>query len=369
MALTILSVGYALAPVGPDAVGGAEQILSALDQALVAAGHRSVVVAPAASQAAGELVETAAVPAAITDAARQSAEERQRRAIERALLRRPVDVIHAHGLDFADHLPPSSVPTLVTLHLPAEFYTPGAVSTARSDTWFNCVSAAQRRGFPMLPNMLTPIANGVPVERLAARHARRNFVLAMGRICPEKGFHLAFDAARIAGLPLLLAGTVFSYDWHRRYFAEEIRPRLGPRARFLGPVGFARKRRLLTAARALLLPSLVAETSSLVAMEALACGCPVVAFPAGALRDIVEPGVTGFLVNDAREMAAAIRLCDGIDRDRCRAVARERFSADRMAAEYFALYHQLANRRHPPESGGRGSCKKSAASGFPLARE
>src|SRR5437763_310074 len=286
--LTILSVGYALAPVGPDAVGGAEQILSALDQALVAAGHRSLVVAPEGSHTAGRLIATARLPAEITDAARRLVEDRQRRTIEHALARWPIDLIHAHGLDFAEHLPATDVPTLVTLHLPADFYRPGAVSAMRPATWFNCVSAAQRRTFRSLPNMLEPIDNGVPVERLQARHARRDFALAIGRICPEKGFHLALDAAALAGTPLLIAGQVFPYDAHRRYFDQEIRGRLGRRARYLGAIGFVRKRRLLSAARCLLAPSLVAETSSLVAMEALACGCPVVAFPAGALADIVE---------------------------------------------------------------------------------
>jgi glycosyltransferase involved in cell wall biosynthesis len=87
----------------------------------------------------------------------------------------------------------------------------------------------------------------------------------------------------------------------------------------------------------------VSETSSLVAMEALACGCPVVAFPAGALRDIVEPGVTGFLVSTTDEMAEAILLCDGIDRERCRAIARQRFSLDAMIAAYFRVYRRLAS--------------------------
>ena len=92
----------------------------------------------------------------------------------------------------------------------------------------HCVSAAQQRRFPPLPNMLDPIPNGVPVEHLQARHARRDFALALGRICPEKGFHLALDAARLAGTPLLIAGQVFPYEAHRRYFSEEIGPRLGP---------------------------------------------------------------------------------------------------------------------------------------------
>jgi glycosyltransferase involved in cell wall biosynthesis len=236
------------------------------------------------------------------------------------------------------------VPTLVTLHLPAAFYPHGALQ-GRPNTWFNCVSAAQQHAFPPRPNLLAPIENGVPVERLAACHARRNFAVSIGRICPEKGFHLALDAAASAGVPLLLAGRVFPYPAHEHYFKAEIAPRLGPGARFLGPVGFARKRRLLSAARCLLASSLVAETSSLVAMEALACGCPVIAFSSGALADIVEPGVTGFLVDDAREMAAAITACDRLDRNACREIARRRFSLDRMATQYFALYERLAGQK------------------------
>jgi glycosyltransferase involved in cell wall biosynthesis len=342
--LTVLSVGYALAPVGPDAVGGAEQVLSALDRALAAAGHRSLVVAPEGSQVAGRLIATGPLPAEATPEARQRAERRQCEAIRQALAHWPVDVIHAHGLDFAEHLPtaPAPPPTLVTLHLPADFYPPGAVSAQRPDTWFNCVSEAQRKSFPELPRMLEPIANGVPVEQFRARHATRNFALMLGRVCPEKGFHLALDAAAAAGVPLLIAGEVFPYEAHRRYFAEQVQPRLGPRARFLGPVGFARKRRMLSAARCLLVPSLVAETSSLVAMEALACGCPVVAFPAGALPDIVEPGLTGFLVADVPGMAAAFAACAGLDREACRAAARRRFPLEATVAHYFCLYERLA---------------------------
>jgi glycosyltransferase involved in cell wall biosynthesis len=346
MPLTVLSVGYALAPVGPDAVGGAEQILSALDRALVVAGHRSIVVAPAGSEVAGTLVPSPPVPPAITDYQRRAVSAQHRRAVETALGRWPIDLIHAHGLDFATQLPATSVPTLVTLHLPASFYPPGGVSDGRAATWYNCVSRSQASTFPSLASTLDPIENGVPVERLTARHARRNFALALGRICPEKGFHLALDAAAMASNPMLLAGKVFPYEAHRRYFEDEIRPRLGAGARFLGSIGFARKTRLLSAARCLLAPSLVAETSSLVAMEAIACGTPVVAFPAGALTEIVEPGVTGFLVDNTEEMAEAIAACAAIDRNRCRAVARERFSIRRMLERYLAVYSRLARPAH-----------------------
>ena len=342
MPLTVLSIGYTMAPVGPDAVGGAEQILSALDRALVDAGHRSIVVSKHGSQVAGTLVPTGSVPTEITDEERAFALQRHRRAITQALAVFSIDIVHSHAVDFADHLPEADVPTLVTLHLPCEFYRAGAVPTNRPRTWYNCVSASQRRSFPHFSAMLPELENGVPVDRLQARHARRNFALCLGRICPEKGFEHALDAARLAEIPLLIGGELFPYEAHRRYFETEIRPRLGRHARFLGPVWWARKRRLLNAAYCLLVPSLAPETSSLVAMEATACGTPVIAFPAGALAEIVEPGLTGYLVRNAREMAEAIRAVGDFDRERCREQARGRFSLERMVRSYFALYHQLA---------------------------
>jgi glycosyltransferase involved in cell wall biosynthesis len=339
--LTVLSIGYTMAPVGPDAVGGAEQILSALDRALVNAGHRSVVVGNLGSQVAGTLVPTGRIPTHITNDERALARERHRRAIAQALAQFPVDVVHSHAVDFADHLPDVDVPTLVTLHLPRDFYPINAVPTKRPRTWFNCVSMNQRRSFPTFAAMLPEVENGVAVDRLPACHARRNFALCLGRICPEKGYEHALDASHLAKIPLLIGGEVFPYEAHCRYFESEIRPRLGQQACFLGAIGWARKRRLLNAAHCLLVPSLAAEASSLVAMEAIACGTPVVAFPAGALADIIEPGVTGYLVRNVREMAEAIRAANSLDREHCRDVARRRFSLERMVRDYFALYHRL----------------------------
>ncbi len=346
MGLTILNVAYVFAPVGPDTAGGAEQVLAALDRALVAEGHRSLVVACAGSKTAGELLATAPLPAKFTEELRHRAQQEHRQRIEQTMRQWAVDLVHCHGHDFAEYLPPPGVPTLVTLHLPVDHYPPAALSQRRSGRYFNCVSAAHRRSFPANEAMLPEIPNGVPVSELQGHHAKRKFALALGRICPEKGFHHALDAAAEAGIPLLIAGRVFPYPDHEQYFTEKIQPRLGPHARFLGNIDFARKRRYLTAAQCLLMPSEIAETSSLVAMEAIACGTPVVAFPVGALPDLIEPGVTGFLVEDTQQMAKAIRASGGIDRERCREVARQRFSLERMVEGYFACYRKLAATAH-----------------------
>ena len=164
----------------------------------------------------------------------------------------------------------------------------------------------------------------------------------LARICPEKGQHFALEAAHAAGVTLLIAGEVFPYPAHTDYFASKVRPLLDRGRKFLGAVGFARKRRLLAAARCVLIPSLAPETSSLTAMEAAASGTPVIAFPSGALAEIVEHGRTGFLVNGVAEMADSIVRAEEIEAEECRRVARTRFSLERMTAQYLALYQRLA---------------------------
>lgn len=344
--LTVLSVSYPLAAVGPDSVGGAEQVLCRLDAALTAAGHRSLVVGWETSVVRGTLVPTPAVAAPFDEDRRRAAQAAHREAIGTALRRWPVDLVHMHGVDFHACLPPPGVPVLATLHGPFWWYPPEALRPARPGTHLHCVSAAQRRSAPPGLDLLPDIPNGVDVEALAGSHAKRGFALCLGRICPEKGYHIALDAARRAAASLLLAGAVFPYPAHEDYYRSEIVPRLDRRRRHVGPLGFARKRRFLAAARCLVVPSLIEETGSLVAMEALAAGTPVVAFPNGALADVVEHGVTGFLVASVEKMADAIAEAGRLDPAVCRARARERFSAADMVAAYLAAYHRLAGR--PP---------------------
>ncbi len=337
MNLTVLSVAFPLVPVSPDTAGGAEQIVSVLDRHIVAAGARSLVIAAEGSRVCGELIPTPRCNGKMDDGVRAWAAREHRRILIENL--RGVDIVHLHGLDFSEYLPDADVPCLVTLHLPPEWYPQSVFSIARPRLAYNCVSASQRRRCPESTVPILTIPHGLDFRGIAVK--RGNYALALGRICPEKGFHTAIGGAERARVPLIIAGQIFPYDAHLQYFRREIAPRLGRCVRFIGPAGYRKKRRLMSAARCVLIPSTVAETSSLVAIEALYCGTPVIAFRSGALPEIVEHGRTGFIVDDEAGMARAIRLVDQIDPNACRAAAAARFSAARMAQAYFDVYRRM----------------------------
>ncbi|MFC7331706.1 glycosyltransferase [Rhodocista pekingensis] len=346
MALTVLQVAYPLAPVSADAVGGAEQILAWLDRGLVDRGHRSLVIASEGSTVAGELLAIPAETGVLDEPARQRAQARVRDAIRAVLDRHPVDLVHLHGVDAMAYLPPSGVPALLTLHLPPGWYPDLLWRLERPDTWLVPVSETQAHACPRgTAALLPPVLNGVPVEAFGRVARRRPVAAALGRICPEKGFEHALEAATLARMPLLLAGQVYAYEAHRRYFEDVLRPRLVRPHRWLGPLGFRAKRHLLSLAQCVAVPSLCDETSSLVAIEAMACGTPVVAFPRGALPEVVTEGVTGFLVPDVDCMAEAMQGARFIDPDACRAAARARFGLDAMVEGYLARYRTALRSR------------------------
>jgi glycosyltransferase involved in cell wall biosynthesis len=342
MALTVLNVSYPLAPVSDSTAGGAEQVLGILDWALVHAGHRSLVLASEDSSCYGLLIPTPAADTILDEAARHQARREHQSALGRALEHYAVDVVHLHGLDFFEYLPEPGVPVVVTLHLPPSWYPKEVFQIERPDTHLVCVSESQRRACPSEAKIVAVIENGVRLDRFGPARKKGDYALGLGRICPEKAFHLALDAAARAGIACWLAGTVFAYPTHREYFAQFIRPRLRPGHRFLGAVGGRRKRALLAGAKCLLIPSQVPETSSLAAMEALACGTAVIAFRSGALEEIIDHGWTGFLVDDLQEMASAIAKAAAIDPLRARAQVAARFSADETARKYLELYHRVA---------------------------
>src|SRR3972149_1511049 len=341
--MRVLSVAYPFAPVRADTPGGAEQILLALDNALVRAGHESFVVGQKSSKISGRLLAVPDLKGRIDNEAAVLMREACRAAIREALKELKIDIVHMHGLDFHDYMPPEGVPVLVTLHLPLAWYPSGALRTQRPCTFFNCVSVSQARSLPEA-GPFEHIDNGVDMDawqQRAKKPVQSGYALSMGRRCPEKGFHIAMDAALNARVPFVLAGAVFRYGAHKEYFKKMIAPRLSARCAFIGVAGPERKKKLFSGARCLVVPSLVPETSSLVAMEALASGTPVVAFPNGALAEIIEDGRTGFLVKDETEMSLAIRECLSLSPEACRLAAAKRVSSAFMIEKYFEAYGKI----------------------------
>lgn len=339
--LTVVNVAYPMAPVRADAVGGAEQVLAGLDAALTDAGHRSIVLACAGSRVAGELVEISAPGALLDDAERARLQAAMGAALRDVMARGVPDVIHLHGIDFDTYLPPAGPPLLATLHLPPSWYPSAALRPDRPRSWVHCVSRAQHAACSGLPGLLPPIGNGVALHRLRPG-AGGDHAVVLARICPEKNVGEALAAAHAADCDLLIGGAVFPYPAHLNYFREEVAPLLDGRRRFLGALDRDAVRDVLAGARCLLVPSLAPETSSLVAMEALACGTPVIAYRAGALPEIVEDGVTGFLVDDLHGMVRALRDVASISRARCRAEAEARFDFRVTASAYLRRYAELA---------------------------
>ncbi|HWF47190.1 MAG TPA: glycosyltransferase, partial [Bryobacteraceae bacterium] len=190
---------------------------------------------------------------------------------------------------------------------------------------------------------LNVIPNGIPTERYAPAEPR-DFLLWLGRICPEKGVHIALEVAHRLEARLIIVGPVHPYPEHLDYFSRQITPLLDDRRTYIGPVELKEKSLLLSRAQCLLIPSLVAETSSLVAMEALSSGTPVIAFRTGALPEIVDDGETGFIVDSAEEMAQAVLRIDHVSRACCRERAVARFDSGRMIDDYLALYERMITR-------------------------
>ena len=235
--------------------------------------------------------------------------------------------------------------SLVTLHLPVDHYPPEALSERVPGRYFNCVSASQRRSFPESGAMLPEIPNGVPVARLQARHAKRQFALALGRICPEKGFHDALDAAALAQIPLVIAGRVFPYEDHERYFADRDPTALGTSGAICGESRFC--------------PQTPFSDGSALPVDAEPHRGNEFAGGDGGDR-LRHPGRGVSGGRSARHHRAGCHRLyrrrhtrdgrrnsrsDSIDREHCREIARQRFSQERMIEAYFGYYRRLPQRK------------------------
>lgn len=340
MRLTVLNVAEVRAPVGLESADAREQLVAQLDAAVSSAQHRSLVLACEGSRVTGRLLSVPRPEGTETAEVQTDRQAKVREVFDKTLRDGAVDVIHLHVQDIPAYLPPPGIPVLSTLHLPASCYAPCVFQLRRPRTYLVCVSRAQRLACPPAMLLLPEIPNGVELGQFSGGGKRHRFVVAVGSLYPEHGFHLALAACLRAEVPLLLAGDL--PETEERYFRQQILPRLDATRRYVGPVDAAKRRRLLAAARCVLIPSLTNQTSSLLALEALASGTPVIGFPSGILPEVVEHGQTGFLVTNEEEMAAAIAQADTLDALVCRRAAENRFDVRRTCRQYLQWYKMLA---------------------------
>jgi glycosyltransferase involved in cell wall biosynthesis len=341
--MKILFVSYPMLPVSDASCGGAEQMLCTLEQEMASRGHDTAVAACEGSRVSGELVATGSAPTAPDGFEKRAAEHSE--VVVAAVNAGNFDLVHDKSGFFWRHASRVKPPVLATLHLPRSFYDHALFRDVPENVHFNCVSRSQAESFHDVPGFKGVVSNGIAVERFRLGLQKENYVLWLGRICPEKAPHLAIDAAAKAGVRLIIAGHIYPFSWHHLYFDQEIRPRLerfGERVQWIKLPSFDEKVDLLSRAKALLLPTLAPETSSLVAMEAMASGTPVIAFPNGALPEILDDQA-GVLVNDVEEMSRAIRDVDHFSPVRARNIAGGRFSSRTMADGYEKLYRDITS--------------------------
>ncbi|HEY6968382.1 MAG TPA: glycosyltransferase [Candidatus Angelobacter sp.] len=345
--MKILYVAYPLLTVSEDSAGGAEQMLWTLERQMATRGMHTIIAASAGSRVSGELFITGE-PCSEPDGFDRRNREHQDKIVEfvRACEHQGLafDLVHDKSGSFWQRASEMNVPVVATLHLPRHFYSAELFKNVPENVIFNCVSASQARSFADLNP--TVVSNGILLDRFEPYFGPHAGLLWLGRICEEKAPHLALDIAERANQPITLAGQVYPFSYHQQYFEREVAPRLErmQNAVFIPAPSSEQKRQLLRECKAVLVTSLVDETSSLVAMEAAASGVPVIAFGRGALPEIVQSGVTGFVVDGVEEAVEALKRVGEIHPADCMKHARTNFSSTKMTDDYARLYKQMTER-------------------------
>jgi glycosyltransferase involved in cell wall biosynthesis len=343
--IAIVSTPFIAVP--PPRYGGTELVVHTLARTLAGWGHEVAVFATGDSDAPGlrALVREAVWPP------EPYVEVAHGRFAAAEIARGRFDVAHLHApaaLAFADAL---GVPAVYTLHHPRD---PTLARYYRLVPHVPRVAISRRQADLEHPRPEHVVHHGLDPGLYPDADPDRTggYAAFLGRLSWVKGPELAIEAARRAGLDIVVAGAIHDDGGPPGWKEQVLEPALAERhVRWLREADVAAKRRLFAGARALLVPIRWEEPFGLVMIEAMLAGCPVVAFPCGAAPEIVEEGLTGHLVDGVVGMAAALRTLRRFDRARCQARARERFSGARMAREYLDVY-RAALRAGAPVGGG-----------------
>jgi glycosyltransferase involved in cell wall biosynthesis len=351
-------VGHHAAPIVPPFAGGLESMTWYLTAWLARRGHEVTLFAVPGSNVPGVQVVPLDLAWGASDAARRDVsmpdEERLRAhhaylALLKRLSTQPgrFDVLQIHALH---HLPValthlSATPTVLTLHSPPTPWLESALAAAGADApYLVAVSQATRALWSETIDVDEVIHNGVDLERWPAGAGRSGAAVWCGRLVPEKAPHLAIDAARLAGVPLRLAGPVGD----PRYFEAEVRPRLGDDARYLGCLDHEGLACLVGDSTVVLQTPVWDEPFCLAAAEGIACGTPVAAFARGGLREVIgEDGGVLAEPDSVEALAVAMLRAQRLSRRQVRAHARAWLSLDRAGEAYETAYRQLVGERSP----------------------
>lgn len=331
--------------VPPRLYGGTERVVSWLTEELVRLGHDVTLFASGDSVTNARLVP--ACPQALRlDPQCKDAMPHHILMLDRVLgAAADFDLVHSH-VDYL-HFPLSrriaEVPWLTTLH--GRLDLPDLVPLYREfrEQPLVSISDAQRAPLPWA-NWLGTVHHGMPRQSLRFSHGEGKYLAFLGRISPEKGVVDAIQIAQRSGLPLKIAAKVDQADVG--YYENDVKPLLGlSGVEFIGEIGHPEKNAFLGNAAALLFPIDWPEPFGIVMIEALACGTPVIAYRRGSVPEVIEDGVTGFIAADTDGAVDAVKSLREIDRKACRRHFEHRFTDERMAREYLALYQQLVRRQ------------------------
>lgn len=339
--MKIAQIAPLIESVPPRFYGGTERVVSYLTEELVRQGHDVTLFA------SGDSVTTARLVACCPRALRLNPAVRDTLPYHLLMLDRvrrqaaDFDIIHFH-IDLL-HFPTfSSIAhrTVTTLHGRQDLPDISSLYAAVPDMPLISISDAQREPMPDALYLAT-IHHGLPPDLLLPnRRPRGGYLAFLGRISPEKRVDRAIRIARAVGLPLKIAAKVDRVDM--AYFRTEIEPMLADRGvEFVGEIDERTKQSFLGEARALLFPIDWPEPFGMVMIEAMACGTPVLAFRNGAVSDVIDHGVTGFIVESEEEAVCRMGALLALDRARVRRRFEERFTAARMAAQYVKVYKSL----------------------------
>jgi glycosyltransferase involved in cell wall biosynthesis len=343
MSLRILHLAPLWHAVRSDAHGGIETFLADFIGALNKLGHSNDVIAASGAEVVGNVipaVEQNLCELMTRKVAHEYVYYEQRQlgiALQNA---RNYDVIHSHvgpGAYVLSSVAGVKERLLHTHHGPVYDDLRWFVSH-HPDLWISTVSEFQLFQLGGPGGKRRVVNNGVSISRFTFNAGPTDSLFFMGRIEPQKGPDIAVDVARTLNAPIDLAGPIID----RELFASSIKPHLDERIRYIGVLNHEQKNRCLGGARCVLMPSRWNEPFGLVAIEAMACGTPVVGLANGALPEIIDEGVTGFVTKDPRELPRLVEEAFHLDRSAIRRRSAERFDIAQAAAGYEALYTEIA---------------------------